>query len=104
MWSGLPQKNRAILYMIGAIFFFAVMDMLAKGVSLRSGPVMALWARYTGQMIFVLILVAPGSGPSCAPNTPASSSCVRSSSSAPPPPSSPACPIWAWPKARRSWM
>lgn len=57
--SRLSQQNRAILFMIGAIFCFSCMDAIAKGISLRSGPVMALWARYTGQMIFVLILVAP---------------------------------------------
>ncbi|WP_240789581.1 DMT family transporter [Pseudooceanicola onchidii] len=55
----MTQKNRAIVYMIGAIFFFTCMDALAKGINLRSGPAMALWARYTGQMVFVLILVAP---------------------------------------------
>lgn len=59
MLSRLPQKSRAIVFMIGAIFFFTCMDAFAKGISLRSGPVMALWARYAGQMIFVIILVAP---------------------------------------------
>ena len=59
MLSTLSQRNRAILFMIGAIFFFSAMDALAKAISLRSGPSMALWARYTGQMILVLILVAP---------------------------------------------
>ncbi|WP_375172755.1 DMT family transporter [Pseudooceanicola sp.] len=59
MWSRLSLQNRAILLMIGAIFCFTTMDALAKAVSLREGPLMALWARYTGQMIFVLILVAP---------------------------------------------
>lgn len=59
MWARLPQKNRAILFMIGAIFCFSCMDALAKAISMREGPAMALWARYTGQMFFVLILVAP---------------------------------------------
>lgn len=59
MLSRLSNQNRAILLMIGAIFCFSCMDALAKAVSLRDGPIMALWARYTGQMMFVLILVAP---------------------------------------------
>ena len=59
MWARLSLQNRAILFMVGAIFCFSTMDALAKAVSLRDGPVMALWARYTGQMVFVLILVAP---------------------------------------------
>ncbi|GGE22914.1 hypothetical protein GCM10011360_09250 [Primorskyibacter flagellatus] len=59
MWSRLSPKNRAILLMVGAIFCFSSMDALAKAVGLRSSPVMALWARYIGQMVLVLILVAP---------------------------------------------
>lgn len=59
MWARMSLQNRAILLMIGAIFLFTTMDALAKGISLRSTPVMALWARYSGQMILVLILVAP---------------------------------------------
>lgn len=59
MLARMTQKNRAIVFMIGAIFFFTSMDALAKGIGQRSGPAMALWARYTGQMVFVLILVAP---------------------------------------------
>ncbi|MGI3171572.1 DMT family transporter [Pseudooceanicola sp. C21-150M6] len=45
--------------MLGAVFCFTSMDALAKAISLRSSPVMALWARYAGQGIIVLILVAP---------------------------------------------
>jgi len=59
MWARLSPQNRAILLMIGAIFMFTSMDALAKSISLRSSPSMALWARYSGQMILVLILVAP---------------------------------------------
>lgn len=59
MWSRLSPANRAILFMIGAIFCFSSMDALAKAISMRSNPAMALWARYTGQMVLVMILVAP---------------------------------------------
>ncbi|EAQ01593.1 membrane protein, putative [Pseudooceanicola batsensis HTCC2597] len=59
MWGRLSQTNRAILLMIGAIFCFTAMDAAAKAISMQSSPVMALWARYTGQMTLVLILVAP---------------------------------------------
>lgn len=59
MWSRLSPQNRAILLMIGAIFLFTSMDALAKAISLRSSPLMALWARYSGQMALVLLLVAP---------------------------------------------
>ena len=59
MLSRMSQQNRAILFMLGAIFLFSCMDAIAKGISLRSSPSMALWARYTGQMVFVLMLVGP---------------------------------------------
>lgn len=59
MWSGLSQNNRAIILVIGAIFCFTMMDAFAKAIAVSEGPAVALWARYTGQMVFVLILVAP---------------------------------------------
>lgn len=59
MWARTSAKNRAILLMIGAIFCFTGMDAFAKAITTREGPAMALWARYAGQMVFVLILVAP---------------------------------------------
>ena len=59
MWARLSQQNRAILMMMGAIFFFATMDATAKAVSMQSSPLMALWARYFGQAMLVLILIAP---------------------------------------------
>ncbi|WP_407496565.1 DMT family transporter [Pseudooceanicola sp. MF1-13] len=59
MWARLSPQNRAILLMIGAIFLFTSMDAMAKAISMRTSPMMALWARYTGQMIIVIILVAP---------------------------------------------
>lgn len=45
--------------MISAIFFFSLMDVAFKSLAPRLGVPMAVWARYTGQMICVLILVAP---------------------------------------------
>jgi drug/metabolite transporter (DMT)-like permease len=59
MWARISPTNRAILLMIAAIFLFTAMDATAKAVSLRTSPIMALWARYCGQMVLVLILVAP---------------------------------------------
>lgn len=45
--------------MILAIFFFSLMDVAAKALGQRSDTVMAVWARYTGQMLIVLALIAP---------------------------------------------
>ncbi len=53
------QTTRAILLMVAAIFCFSVMDATVKAVSPKVGTLPALWARYSGQMIVVLVLVAP---------------------------------------------
>ncbi|WP_415403439.1 DMT family transporter [Tateyamaria sp. SN3-11] len=50
---------RAILLAIAAIFCFGIMDISVKAVSPFTGPIPALWARYAGQMLIVLVLVAP---------------------------------------------
>lgn len=51
--------GRAILLMLVAIFCFTLMDASVKALAPRIGVLPALWARYTGQMALVLILIAP---------------------------------------------
>lgn len=55
----LANRNRAILLMLAAVFCFSMMDASAKALSPRVGILTGLWARYAGQMVLVLILVAP---------------------------------------------
>lgn len=55
----MTQQSRAILLMIGAIFCFSVMDATVKAVTPGVGVLPALWARYAGQMLLVLVLVMP---------------------------------------------
>jgi drug/metabolite transporter (DMT)-like permease len=57
--SVLAQRNQAILLVITAIFCFSVMDASVKGLTARVGVLPALWVRYAGQMLLVLVLVAP---------------------------------------------
>jgi drug/metabolite transporter (DMT)-like permease len=52
-------RNRAILLMITAILCFTLMDASAKALAQRIGIVPTVWARYAGQMVLVLVLVAP---------------------------------------------
>ena len=52
-------RNRAITMMILGIFCFSLMDVGVKALAPRVGVLPALWARYAGQMLLVLILVAP---------------------------------------------
>lgn len=55
-----PQSPaRAIALMIAAVFCLSVMDACVKAVSPAIGTFPALWARYAGQMLVVLVLVAP---------------------------------------------
>ena len=58
--SAIPAtQNRAIAMMIGAIFCFSLMDASVKALAPQVGVLPALWARYAGQMLIVLILVLP---------------------------------------------
>ena len=52
-------QSRAILMMIAAILCFSLMDASVKALAPRVGVLPALWARYAGQMLLVLILIAP---------------------------------------------
>lgn len=52
------SKN-AILFMVLAMLFFTLMDASVKALAPRIGVIPALWARYTGQMILVFVLVLP---------------------------------------------
>jgi len=55
-----PRSNsRAILLMIGAILCFTMMDAAAKALVSEVGVLPTVWARYTGQMLVVFILVLP---------------------------------------------
>lgn len=59
-----PKSNaaRGIALMIGTMLFFSVMDVLAKELGQRVGVATTLWARYAGQTLVVLVLVAPRLG------------------------------------------
>ncbi|MDE4060060.1 MULTISPECIES: DMT family transporter [Rhodobacterales] len=52
-------QSRAILLMISAIFCFSVMDATVKALAPSVGVLPALWARYAGQMLLVLVIVMP---------------------------------------------
>ena len=55
----MTQNTRGILLMIAAIFLFSTMDVLAKTIAHRTDTVMAIWARYAGQTVVVILLVLP---------------------------------------------
>ncbi|MHA6262224.1 DMT family transporter [Arenibacterium sp. CAU 1754] len=57
--AAISGRNRAILLMIAAIFCFSLMDASVKSLAPRVGVLPALWVRYAGQMLLVLILVMP---------------------------------------------
>ncbi|WP_158964682.1 DMT family transporter [Chachezhania sediminis] len=52
-------RGRAILYMLLATLCFSLMDASVKGLAPRVGVLPSLWVRYAGQMLLVVILVAP---------------------------------------------
>ncbi|WP_435140883.1 DMT family transporter [Pseudopelagicola sp. nBUS_19] len=57
--SKLSKTGFGILLMITTMFFFSVMDSMAKEVANRTDTVVAIWARYAGQTVVVAVLVAP---------------------------------------------
>ena len=59
MTQTVPPPARAILLTVAAIFCFGLMDVAVKAVTPMTGTVPALWARYAGQMLIVLVLIAP---------------------------------------------
>lgn len=58
-WSKLSGTAQGIVLMIAAMFFFSVLDTMAKEVAHRTDTVMAIWARYAGQTVVVTLLIAP---------------------------------------------
>jgi len=52
-------RNRAIIMMILGILCFSMMDATVKALAPQIGVLPTLWARYAGQMVLVLILIAP---------------------------------------------
>ncbi|MCG7574499.1 DMT family transporter [Phaeobacter sp. CNT1-3] len=55
----MSQNNKAILLMIAAVLCFTVMDAAAKELSRHLGIMQAIWARYAGQALMVLVIVLP---------------------------------------------
>lgn len=59
LMSNEQNNRRGILLMIAAIGFFTLMDALAKGLTERYEPLMVVWARYTGQVAWTLLMLSP---------------------------------------------
>ena len=59
MNSDTSVTARAILLTVAAILCFSLMDATVKAATPTTGTLTALWARYTGQMVIVAILIAP---------------------------------------------
>ncbi|MEZ5779897.1 MAG: DMT family transporter [Paracoccaceae bacterium] len=58
--TSLSPTARGIAYMIGGITVFTLMDALAKHLILQGySPLQVVWARYTGQTVLIVALLAP---------------------------------------------
>ncbi|KUJ80710.1 hypothetical protein AVO45_06670 [Ruegeria marisrubri] len=53
------SASRPILFMVLAILCFSLMDATVKALAPQIGVLSALWVRYAGQMMVVLLLVLP---------------------------------------------
>ncbi|MRX51116.1 EamA family transporter [Paracoccus sp. S-4012] len=54
--------GRGILLMLGAITLFTVMDAFGKHLTASYPPMQVIWARYAGNMLIVLAVLAPRLG------------------------------------------
>lgn len=57
--SPLPRASQGILLMLCAIFLFSTMDVLAKTLTTRFEVLQVVWARYTGQTLVAVVVLAP---------------------------------------------
>ena len=57
------STSRAIGLMVTAILLFTMMDAVAKGLLSRYPTPQVIWARFTGQLIFVLLILRGRVGP-----------------------------------------
>ena len=59
MTTSRASTQRGILYMVTAIFLFSLMEMMGKYIGEQTNVVMAIWSRYAGQALIVLLMFAP---------------------------------------------
>lgn len=58
-FTRLSAQSQGILFMIGSVSFFSLMDAVAKILGARLDLSQILWARYGGQLLLVLLLFGP---------------------------------------------
>jgi drug/metabolite transporter (DMT)-like permease len=56
---GLSDQSKGILLMIGGILLFTLMDVLAKHLGQSYAPLQVVWARTTGQLVVVTLILLP---------------------------------------------
>ncbi|MDB2417615.1 DMT family transporter [Paracoccaceae bacterium] len=55
----MSSNAKSILFMLGAVFLFTVMDAIAKQLTKEVGLIQTIWVRYTGQALLVFLIVLP---------------------------------------------
>ena len=55
----MSSNAKSILFMLGAVFLFTVMDAIAKQLTQEVGLIQTIWVRYTGQALLVFLIVLP---------------------------------------------
>ena len=57
--NALPAETLGIMGMVGAMFFFSLMDVLAKELGTLLPTAQVVWARYTSQSVIVVAICMP---------------------------------------------
>ncbi|MEO1540270.1 MAG: DMT family transporter [Pseudomonadota bacterium] len=58
-WARMTPASRGIALFLTAAFVFSIMDTLAKILTASYPPLQVTWARYLGQVVWTMLLLAP---------------------------------------------
>lgn len=62
MQAHLPSPGRGILFLLGAVLLFAILDTTAKYLTQHAPLPLLVWGRYVSHLLLMLILLAPRQG------------------------------------------
>lgn len=58
-FASLPDHTRGMIFIIGSVLMFSLMDAVAKALGAQVDVSQIMWARYTGQLVIILVVFAP---------------------------------------------
>lgn len=62
MQAHIPSPGRGILFLLGAVLLFAILDTTAKYLTQHAPLPLLVWGRYASHLLLMLVLLAPRQG------------------------------------------